>query len=106
MVPPGAGPQRGTFASLAGVAPLEASSGLHARHRLNRGGDRALNRALPTIPITRLRCHPQSRAYEAHRTLEGETQRDIRCCLKRTLARKLYRMMESATRDANAQIFG
>lgn len=94
------------FASLAGVAPLEASSGQRSRHRLNRGGDRALNRALHTVAITRLRCHPQSRAYEARRTLEGKTHRDIRRCLKRTLARKLYRVKESATRDANAQIFG
>jgi hypothetical protein len=52
------------FASLAGVAPLEASSGQRTRHRLNRGGDRDLNRALHTIAITRLRCHPESRAYE------------------------------------------
>lgn len=94
------------FASLAGVAPLEASSGQRSRHRLNRGGDRALNRALHTVAITRLRCHPQSRAYEAHRTLEGKTHRDIRRCLKRILARKLYRVMESATRDANGQTSG
>lgn len=48
------------FASLAGAAPIEASSGQRTRHRLNRGGDRDLNRALHTIAITRLRCHPES----------------------------------------------
>lgn len=53
------------FASLAGVAPLEASSGQRSRHRLNRGGDRALNRALHTVAITRIRCHAETRAYEA-----------------------------------------
>jgi Transposase IS116/IS110/IS902 family len=47
------------FASLAGVAPLEASSGQHVRHRLNRGGDRDINRALHTVAITRLRCHAE-----------------------------------------------
>ena len=103
---PGRVRNEAAFASLAGVAPLEASSGQRSRHRRGRGGDRALNRALHIVAITRLRCHPQSRAYEARRTLEGKTHRDIRRCLKRTLARKLYRVMEPATRDANAQIFG
>jgi len=49
------------FASLAGVAPLETSSGQRSRHRLNRGGDRALNRALHTVAIIRMRCHPETR---------------------------------------------
>ncbi|MGE5693948.1 MAG: transposase [Candidatus Sericytochromatia bacterium] len=49
------------FASLAGAAPLEASSGQRTRHRLNRGGDRNLNRALHTVAVTRLRCHEESR---------------------------------------------
>ena len=48
------------FASLAGAAPLEASSGQRTRHRLNRGGDRNLNRALHTVAVTRLRCHKES----------------------------------------------
>lgn len=86
------------FASLAGVAPLEASSGQHSRHRLNRGGDRALNRALHTVAVTRMRCHPESRTYEARRTLQGKTHRDIRRCLKRSIARRLYRLMESSAR--------
>ena len=68
------------FASLAGVAPLEASSGQRTRHRLNRGGDRDLNRALHTIAITRMRCHPETRDYEAKRTAQGKTHRDIRRC--------------------------
>lgn len=84
------------FASLAGVAPLEASSGQRSRHRLNRGGDRALNRALHTIAITRMRCDPESRAYEVRRTIHGKTHRDIRRCLKRSIARRLYRIMESS----------
>ena len=91
------------FASLAGVAPLEASSGQRSRHRLNRGGDRALNRALHTVAITRMRCHPESRAYETRRTLQGKTHRDIRRCLKRSIARRLYRIMES-TASAQATL--
>ncbi|MFD7046303.1 hypothetical protein ACFWAM_49485, partial [Rhodococcus jostii] len=54
--------------------------------------------ALHTVAITRMRCHPETRAYEIKRTAEGKTHRNIRRCLKRTLARKLYRVMEAATR--------
>jgi transposase len=84
------------FAALAGVAPLETSSGQRSRHRLNRGGDRALNRALHTVAVTRMRCHPETCAYEARRTTEGKTHRDIRRSLKRALARRLYRRIEAA----------
>ena len=86
------------FAALAGAAPLEASSGQRTRHRLNRGGDRDLNRALHTIAITRLRCHPESRDYETRRTAQGKTHRDVRRSLKRALARRLYRRIQAATR--------
>ena len=86
------------FASLAGVAPLETSSGQHSRHRLNRGGDRALNRALHTVAITRMRCHPETRAYEVRRSANGKTHRDVRRSLKRALARRLYRRIERAVR--------
>lgn len=91
------------FAALAGVAPLEASSGQRTRHRLNRGGDRNLNRALHTVAITRLRCHEESRAYQAKRTHEGKTHREVRRCLKRALARRLYRVIEAATRPPTAR---
>ena len=93
---PGRVRSEAAFASLAGVAPLEASSGQRSRHRLNRGGDRALNRALHTVAITRMRCHPETRAYEARRTLQGKTHRDIRRCLKRSIARRLYRVMQAS----------
>lgn len=66
------------FASLAGAAPLEASSGQRTRHRLSRGGGRALNHAPHTVAITRMRCHPETRACEIRRTAEGKTHRDIR----------------------------
>ena len=88
------------FAALAGAAPLEASSGQRIRHRLNRGGDRDLNRALHTVAITRMRCHPETRRYEAKRTAQGKTHRDVRRSLKRALARRLYRRIQAATRPA------
>ncbi|MCX4429002.1 IS110 family transposase [Streptomyces mirabilis] len=83
------------FAALA-VSPLPASSGNTTRHRLNRGGDRRLNRALNVIAMVRMVHHPQTRAYADRRRTEGKTDREIRRCLKRYLARRLYRHLNSA----------
>ncbi|MCU1565039.1 MAG: hypothetical protein JWN05_3418, partial [Arthrobacter sp.] len=63
--------------SLAGVAPLEASSGQRTRHRLDRGGDRAPNRVLHAVAITRLRCHAKPGPTKARRPLQGKTHRDV-----------------------------
>jgi transposase len=82
------------FAMLAGVAPLEASSGRVVRHRLNRSGDRQLNRALHTIVLVRLRDDPQTRAYAKRRTAEGKSAREVRRCLKRAVARQLFKLLE------------
>jgi transposase len=82
------------FANLAGAAPIPASSGLTNRHRLNRGGDRQLNRALHTIVLTRSRTDADTRAYITRRTGEGKTPRDIKRSLKRILARKIFRLLE------------
>ena len=84
------------FAKLAGTSPLEASSGRITRHRLNRGGDRALNTALHTIALTRMRCHAPTRAYVAKRTAQGKSLREIRRCLKRYITRELYRALTRA----------
>jgi transposase len=101
---PGRVRSEAAFASLAGVAPLEVSSGQRSRHRLSRGGDRALNRALHTVAITRMRCHPETRAYEIRRSAEGKTHRDIRRSVKRALARRLYRRIEAAVQAHEAPI--
>ncbi|MGH9060397.1 MAG: transposase, partial [Acidimicrobiales bacterium] len=81
------------FAALAGTSPLQASSGRTVRHRLNRGGDRALNRAIHTIALARMRRCPKTRAYVARRTAEGKTTPEIRRCLKRYITRELYRTL-------------
>ena len=94
---PGRFRSEAAFASLAGTAPIPASSGQVIRHRLNRGGDRQLNRALHTIVISRLGHHPETKRYAARRTAEGKTPREIRRCLKRHLARRLYRLLETST---------
>ena len=62
------------YAALGGISPLEASSGQHTRHRLNRGGDRALNRAIHTIAKTRMRTCPETQAYVARRVAEGKNK--------------------------------
>jgi transposase len=82
------------FAMLAGASPIPASSGRTVRHRLNRGGDRQLNRALHTITLSRRTTHPATRDYIDRRTREGKTAREINRCLKRYLARHLYRLLE------------
>jgi len=83
------------FAMLAGAAPIPASSGKTVRYRLNRSGDRQLNRALHTVTLSRLQRDPRTRAYAERRRAEGKTDREIKRCLKRYIARELYRRLEA-----------
>jgi transposase len=83
------------LAKLAGVAPLDASSGKQLRHRLNRKGNRQLNLALHTIAITQARVHAPARAYLARREAEGKTRREALRTLKRHLARHIYRLLSA-----------
>ena len=83
------------FAAIAGVNPIPASSGNTVRHRLNRRGDRQLNRALNVIAMVRMVHDPQTRAYVEKRRAEGKTDREIRRALKRYLARSIYRELNS-----------
>jgi transposase len=85
------------FAMLSGTAPVPASSGRTGRHRLNRLGDRQLNRAIHTIAVTRMRCHQPTQAYIQRRRAEGKTDREIRRCIKRYLARHLYRTLTNGS---------
>jgi len=87
------------FAALAGVNPIPACSGQVVRHRLNRGGDRQLNRALHTVAVVRLRDDPATRAYAARRRAEGKSPRDVRRCVKRALARQLFKLLEGHHRS-------
>jgi transposase len=83
------------FARLAGVAPLPASSGQTRRHRLSRGGDRQLNRALHTVVLHRRQHDPATKDYIAKRIAEGKSHRDATRLLKRYLARSLYRLLQN-----------
>ena len=89
------------FAMLAGVAPLPANSGkTTTRYRLNRYGDRQLNRALHTVALSRQRYDERTKVYTARRTADGKTPREIKRCLKRYVARDLYRLLENAPSPA------
>jgi transposase len=79
----------------AGVAPLDASSGKHQRHRLDRGGNRQLNCALHRIAVTQGRVHPPARAYLERKQAEGKSRREALRCLKRQLARTVYTTLKS-----------
>lgn len=91
---PGRFRSEAAFASFAGVAPIPASSGLTNKHRLNRSGDRQLNRALHTITLIRMRLDPATKTYVARRTSEGKSSRDAQRCLKRVICRQLFKILE------------
>jgi transposase len=85
------------FAALAGVSPLQASSGRVSRHRLNRFGDRQLNRALHTIVNWRMiHGHQPTQHYLTRRRAHQKSDAEIRRCLKRYTARHMFRLMETA----------
>ena len=83
------------FAMLAGTSPVPASSGQTVRHRLNRGGDRRLNRALHTIVLARRATHRPTQAYIDRRVAQGKSKREAVRCLKRYLARHHYRILQT-----------
>jgi transposase len=83
------------FARLAGVAPIPASSGQRTRYRLDRGGDRHLNRTLHQIILNRRKHDPATINYINRRLAEGKSTRDAVRCLKRFLARSLFRKLET-----------
>jgi len=81
------------FAHLCGAAPLDASSGKHQRHRLNRTGDRQANSALWHIVITRMVYDARTTAYIERRMKEGLTKKEAFRCLKRYIAREVYGLL-------------
>ena len=89
---------------MCGVSPVEQSSGKTQRRRLNRGGNRQANAALYRIVLTRIRWDERTQAYLERRTTQGMSKREIIRCLKRYVARELYRHIQppSATMAAPA----
>jgi transposase len=85
------------WAHMCGVTPIPASSGKVTRYRLNRGGDRNANAALYRIVLTRMSSHEQTRTYVARRRAEGRTTAEIMRCLKRYVARQVFKHLPAAT---------
>ena len=84
------------FAALAGANPIPASSGNTQRHRLNRGGDRQLNRALHTVITNRMIHDERTRDYVAQRFGEDPTKkskRELKRKLKWYLARRVFKIL-------------
>jgi hypothetical protein len=81
------------FGRQSGTAPIPCSSGQRTQHRLDRGGDRRLNRALHTIAITRAQHDPTTKEYLAREQAEGKTKKGALRCLKRYLARRFWRLL-------------
>jgi transposase len=93
------------FAKLCGASPIPAGSGkTNGRHRLNRGGNRQANAALYRAIIVRMRWHQPTIDYVTRRTTEGLSKREIIRCLKRYLAREIYRLLPppSPTAEPNS----
>lgn len=97
---PGRVRSEAAFAQIAGTCPIPASSGNTVRHRLNRGGDRRVNRALNTVVLTRMRIDPDTKDYIARRQAEGKTPKEIRRCLKRYVTRQIYRHLARSAATA------
>jgi len=91
---------RGAFGILSGTAPLEASSGTVARHRVNRGGNRQLNRALYVVAFTQSRSYADAKIYMERKRAEGKSYREALRCLKRNLANVIYRRLMDDLRAA------
>jgi transposase len=107
LISAGDNPQRlhseAAFAALCGTNPIPASSGKTTRHRLNRGGDRRANAALHRAVVTRMHWHEPTKIYVERRTAEGKTKPEIMRCLKRYLARQVYRcLLPAAANHASA----
>ena len=100
LVAAGDNPERlsseASFAAVCGVSPVDASSGRQHRHRLNRGGNRDANRALWVIAIVRMASDPATQAYVQRRTQQGLSKKEILRCLKRYIARQLYRLLAAS----------
>jgi transposase len=93
-----AGAQRFTTpakpARAAGVAPIPASSGNTRRQRLDQGANRQINAAPHRVIVTRARCHAPTRDHIERRRNEGKSTREAIRCLKRYLARRVWRLLQ------------
>ena len=92
-------PTAGHYARHNGTAPIEASSGPKARHRLNPRGDRQLNHALHTAALTQIAHDTPGRVYYERKQAEGKTKKEAMRALKRRISDVVYRQLINDTRD-------
>jgi len=92
------------LARTAAAAPSPASSGRTNRHRLDRGGNRQINCALHRIAITKARVDPETAAYLARKQSEGKSRREALRCLKRHLARRVFKLLQPAPPTSPVQL--
>jgi len=86
-------PTKHHFAAGNGTAPIPVSSGRTDRHRLNRGGNRQLNRAIHVIARTQAAWHPPAKTYVQKKRNEGKTRAEALRCLKRRLSDVVYQAL-------------
>jgi len=86
-------PDADHFAAANGTAPIPVASGRTDRHRLNRGGNRRLNRAIHYVALTQATWEPRAVAYLARKQAEGKTKREALRCLKRRLSTVIYKTL-------------
>jgi transposase len=87
------------YASYNATAPVEASSGPKARHRLNQRGNRKLNWAIHVVAISQLRHDTLGRAYYDRKVAEGKTSKEAIRALKRRLSDVIYRHLVADARQ-------
>jgi transposase len=92
------------FAMHVGTAPLPVSPGKSERHRLNRTGNRRLNSAIHMIAVTQARMHPPAMAFMERKRSEGMSTREAMRCLKRHLARVLFKTMLRIEQTRSGQV--
>ena len=79
-----------------GTAPIEASSGQVVRHRLNRGGNRRLNRALHYAAITQIaRPGTEGRCYYERLLSRGKTKQEAIRILKRRISDRVWTHLQT-----------
>ena len=92
-------PTAGHYARHNGTAPIEASSGPKARHRLNPRGNRQINHALYTAALTQIAHDTPGRVYYQRKLAEGKTKKEAMRALKRRISDAVYRHLLADARD-------
>jgi transposase len=97
-------PSKAHFASYAGVAPIEASSGEVVRHKLSLAGNRRLNQVMHMIAVCQARSDPRGGAYHRKKLAEGKSRREAMRCLKRRISDAVFRVLVTDSQLASPTV--